>query len=399
LIGGAPDLHRMTAHVGEAINAAELAPEHWREVAARLHGCAPGTKILLQTMDKATFLLSPMVSLGFGDRLLDVIGTSGAPPYPWKEAWSKVEPFQAAWSDNYFANRLLKMTDYYAEVLRPEGEADSATGMLVADDPDRLSAIAIHYESRIGERTNAILQPLLQHLAGRLRRAIDINRVIARAAPTPIGDAGLLHLIAAPAFIVDDRLRLLAANRAADTLLAERDVMRACPGDRLQLTDPVTHQAFAALVEQICLRPAAASASRPLDDLVIEHPAQGFALTVLPVRRNNQRTALQGVLPLFVPGTVALAILRPLLPPASDPAAQLSQRYGLTRSEIRLALALREGGTLSAVADRLGVSRETVRSHLRSVFAKTGTHRQRELVALVLKVTGGFAVSPPGSVP
>ncbi|MGI8568738.1 MAG: helix-turn-helix transcriptional regulator, partial [Methylocella sp.] len=37
-------------------------------------------------------------------------------------------------------------------------------------------------------------------------------------------------------------------------------------------------------------------------------------------------------------------------------------------------------------ARELNISRETARNQLKAVFAKTGTHRQSELVALLLQV-------------
>jgi DNA-binding CsgD family transcriptional regulator len=41
------------------------------------------------------------------------------------------------------------------------------------------------------------------------------------------------------------------------------------------------------------------------------------------------------------------------------------------------------GATIADVARRLGMQIGTVRVHLRSIFAKTGTNRQAELVALL----------------
>ena len=40
---------------------------------------------------------------------------------------------------------------------------------------------------------------------------------------------------------------------------------------------------------------------------------------------------------------------------------------------------------LKALAEQQGVSVETVRSHLKSIFRKTGTRRQNELAARVLR--------------
>jgi DNA-binding CsgD family transcriptional regulator len=47
---------------------------------------------------------------------------------------------------------------------------------------------------------------------------------------------------------------------------------------------------------------------------------------------------------------------------------------------------LAEGLTVSQASDRLGLSRETIRHRLKTVFQKTDTHRQAELVALLLRL-------------
>ncbi len=58
--------------------------------------------------------------------------------------------------------------------------------------------------------------------------------------------------------------------------------------------------------------------------------------------------------------------------------------YGLTARETDLAVLLAKGQDLRTAAVTLGISYQTVRSHLRSVFAKTDTHRQSDLVRAVL---------------
>jgi DNA-binding CsgD family transcriptional regulator len=62
--------------------------------------------------------------------------------------------------------------------------------------------------------------------------------------------------------------------------------------------------------------------------------------------------------------------------------------YGLTDAEVRLVCLLLQGRGLTDAAGQLGLSRNTVHSQLASVFQKTGTRRQGELLRLLL---GGVA--------
>ncbi|WP_024802645.1 helix-turn-helix transcriptional regulator [Nocardia sp. BMG51109] len=67
--------------------------------------------------------------------------------------------------------------------------------------------------------------------------------------------------------------------------------------------------------------------------------------------------------------------------------AVLQQLYGLTEAEATVATAVLGGGGVQAVATKLSLSPSTVRTHLRHIFTKTSTHRQAELIRLLLTVT------------
>ncbi|ESY94644.1 helix-turn-helix transcriptional regulator [Mesorhizobium sp. LNHC209A00] len=57
--------------------------------------------------------------------------------------------------------------------------------------------------------------------------------------------------------------------------------------------------------------------------------------------------------------------------------------FGLTSAEAKLAVKISLGLQVEVAADGLGISYETARNQLKAVFAKTETHRQAELVALL----------------
>jgi DNA-binding CsgD family transcriptional regulator len=52
-------------------------------------------------------------------------------------------------------------------------------------------------------------------------------------------------------------------------------------------------------------------------------------------------------------------------------------------AEARLAAVVASGESLERSAERLGIAKETSRSQLKSIFAKTGCHRHSELVAVL----------------
>jgi DNA-binding CsgD family transcriptional regulator len=65
----------------------------------------------------------------------------------------------------------------------------------------------------------------------------------------------------------------------------------------------------------------------------------------------------------------------------------LAKAYKLTAMELRVLLGIVQVGGGPSVAEELGISETTVRSHLRHVYEKTGTNRQADLVRLAAGFT------------
>jgi DNA-binding CsgD family transcriptional regulator len=65
--------------------------------------------------------------------------------------------------------------------------------------------------------------------------------------------------------------------------------------------------------------------------------------------------------------------------------SDMSAEFGLTAAEARLALRLLAGESVRDAAHALGITYESARSRLKSIFQKTGTHRQGELIALLAR--------------
>jgi len=67
-----------------------------------------------------------------------------------------------------------------------------------------------------------------------------------------------------------------------------------------------------------------------------------------------------------------------------DGVAYLARLHGLSPAEARLAAALSRGSSLADYAEAASLSINTVRWTLKRVFVKTDTHRQAELVRLLM---------------
>ena len=113
----------------------------------------------------------------------------------------------------------------------------------------------------------------------------------------------------------------------------------------------------------------------------------------LAVERPSGRRPLQVVVaPLAAPDNGTDAYGPAAAAFVSDPDARpggcvqtLMRLYELTPSEARVAMGVVQGVGLRQVADGIGVSLNTVRTHLQHVFQKTGTRRQAELAQVLIR--------------
>lgn len=83
-------------------------------------------------------------------------------------------------------------------------------------------------------------------------------------------------------------------------------------------------------------------------------------------------------------------MIEPDKPAGIDPII-LAATFHLTRREAALAGLLAQGVDLAEAALQSGIGIGTARGYLKQTMAKTGTHRQAELVSLLLR--GGLQIA------
>lgn len=178
------------------------------------------------------------------------------------------------------------------------------------------------------------------------------------------GVADGLEAVGCPALLLDGRGRLVTSNRSAEPYLRGDLTIRAGRiVARLATPDPVIPH-----VEAVLAGRAAAPAVVPRVDrpalVVTGRLLQGTARSILDSAH------------------VLLTIVDPDRAARRDLGSLLQTLHGLTPAEGRVAAAVGAGRNVERVAAELRLTRETVRTTLKAVFAKCGVSRQAELVRL-----------------
>lgn len=221
----------------------------------------------------------------------------------------------------------------------------------------------------------------LQALVPHLRIAVSLFERLQFAG----AQHGLFHSTAQGlglALVVLDRARrIVSTNALAERFLHEGEGVQR-RGDEIAFSATANRRIVEAL-----LTPGASAAEGPAEG----KNAPGVARFRIdrPVHGDLVATARPLDLPAIHSGTGALALFlaRPAGESAPDPQV-LRDVLGLTMAEARLASVLNRGLSLVDAAKQLGIAHNTAKVQLRSVFAKTGVHRQAQLVALLATLSG-----------
>jgi DNA-binding CsgD family transcriptional regulator len=189
--------------------------------------------------------------------------------------------------------------------------------------------------------------------------------------------AEAMGLIGLAAAVVGRSKRIVAANDLFQPLIPT--VFRDSSA-RAQLTDQRADSILATALDRVLREGKIADIfSLPVAGTE-ERPA--FVLHVVPVKRAAHDIFSEAS---------CLLVATPAARREAPSASLLQGLFDLSAAEAKLVRDLASGGTIQQLASRSGLSTETLRTHLKSVYAKTGLNRQSDLVALM----GGLSLPGP----
>jgi DNA-binding CsgD family transcriptional regulator/PAS domain-containing protein len=233
-----------------------------------------------------------------------------------------------------------------------------------------------------GERFDSSNLERLREIMPHLTRAMSVHLRVEQAERRAAEARDAFDRVALGAVLVDDGARPILANRAAHRIAAQQDgfviasdgLRGATPAETRVLQRAVADVARGGTRTGLGLRLSRTSSSRP------------YEVMVVPVSRGRRWLARRRHTAVVFISDSGLSFVSPV--------QLVHDLYGLTPAETRLTLLLLGGQTLREAMDVLGVSRNTAHSQLASIFHKTGTNSQAELVRILLRGPG--AVRLPG---
>jgi DNA-binding CsgD family transcriptional regulator len=292
-------------------------------------------------------------------------------------------------NDDLISDRELEQGEIYVDWLRHMSVHYLIGSVFSIDRSGGVGSIGVHREKSGGlfdTRAKAHLASLLPHLQRALALHARLTGLeLAQAASLDaLGRLGLGVIVVA----VDGRI--LYASPVAEASLRRGTALRQSE-HKLRTTDHRRQGALDRAIRAAALTHSGAALSghgaASNGTFALSQPdAPALSVFVSPLPEQFQHRAAGCAAVFIAEGDEAPRTL----------ASALSALYGLTPAEARLAAALSGGESLNGVAERLGVSTNTVRTQLKAVFQKTGHTRQAELVRAITANPVLRLHGPPG---
>jgi DNA-binding CsgD family transcriptional regulator len=277
--------------------------------------------------------------------------------------------------DEMISHTQFRQTAFYNDFARHYDIARAIVAN-IDSNPRTISAFSVNGTEGRGAFDEEDRR-LLEALMGPLRRAIELHRRLTGAEAIGGGLTNVVDRLPHGMLLLSARRRILYVNRTAEEILRLKDGLIIDGGELRAAGSDGTARLRTIIGNAIRI-----SAGELIDGATagrIERPSGKRPPFVMAAPLPGQPETL-GV----EPAAVALFVTDPESNKPATDVATLRAIFGLTRAEAQLLLMLLEGLPLQQTAERLHLSAETARSHLKSIFQKTDTHRQADLIRRVL---------------
>jgi DNA-binding CsgD family transcriptional regulator/PAS domain-containing protein len=349
---------------------AAIDPALWRQALASTCAYVGGNSAVLYWHDVASESSQALHLFNEDPKYTQLYFEKYLPMNPMFPAAAFVDVGIVMTSDDIMPNEELIETRFYKEWIEPQGIVDSLA-VNFEKGATRTSLINIRTDVVIDENMRRRMAVLVPHW----QRAVEIGRLFDQSKAKEEALTETLDHVEAAVFLVGADGAIAFANDPARRMLDQAVLVCARDGALHAVasgTDRMLHDIFTAAAigdASIGVRGVALPLTASSSDRWFAH--------VLPLTSGRRQQAGQAN------HAVAAIFIRQTAPNAPLPLEAIAKRYNLLPSEVRVLAAVATVQGVRELANLLGVSQATVKTHLHNLFRKTGTKRQSELVRLV----------------
>lgn len=254
-------------------------------------------------------------------------------------------------------------TEFYNDFFLNHGTQDGS-GITLIKEQDRSMMLSI-MTADADHAANVRMSETLGYLYPHLRRAADYYRRGRDGASSLGFGSTLLDAIDVGTVVVGQGCRPKSVSDTASTMIAASKALNISPVGRFRVLDERANKALLGMLAHNYN--GAHTESFLLSDVKI---------TLVRVKKER--------ISWYFEGPTVIVLIEPLrlIAQTFDPDWFL-EAFDLTRAELRALIGVRDGKSLQEIAEAAGVSRETIRSQIKSLYLKTGVNSQSGLLRLL----------------
>lgn len=288
---------------------------------------------------------------------------------PFRKAIVNLKPGEVFSRRKFIADDVYLKSSYYNEFSRRQGvyELEHYALFSQAGITGSLSLTRPIHRPDFSRDERRLVDIGVRHLQRAFRNFVDLQDLRSQNQLL----TGVLDSAGCAVFVVDSKLRVSYSNMMAEMFLRESDLVRLSRTGEIAFRSRRATKVLqiAANISNEIGRPDSLIPS----DVVIGKNSNGERIIL--------KIAYSSTFPIdgITSGRRLILYLHGLLEPTNT-VDQFAHRHGLTLAETRLLELLIAGYDLKAICTKLEVSINTVRTHLKHIFAKTGKRRQADLI-------------------
>lgn len=248
---------------------------------------------------------------------------------------------------------------------------------LVANTRTRFASISLYRDSSCSA-FDASQGEIVRFLAPHAQRAFRLHLCFSELKTRSVGLETALDSISIGIIVLGHKEEIVTMNRCAAELVQENDgILATRVGLRAHLQ--IESDLLAKTIRQAISRTKSSGPVIGGTVLISRRAREPLQVLVSPIRNST------------FPGPHGVAAVAFIIDPSrrSPPTEDILRTlFGLTPAECRIALLLGDGHAPRKIAEMVGVSENTVRSQIKSIFSKTGVRRQSQLIRLLLSNSG-----------
>lgn len=362
------------APINECLNELAWGRATWRDACRSFAKALPGSVPIIRNVDLPRRVVNTMFVEGLEPEHIASYRQHYVAVDPWMSLVEATRHGQIRTTERHHPSASFRDSEFYNDWLSCQDNLKAATGIRIDVDPSNAIVVCLHYSVDAAPLLDGPATEVLNKLKPALIDAVRSAAMLRSNLEQKSHLGSVIEHIQGSVLLVDARRYIHQANVAA-TSEVDAGQIYGSVNNILVLQDAIAQRWLEETIDQLLTKQGerTAVASFMTGEHVyrirvmhtLSYGGEGFDLLVHP------RPLILVNIKMLSGSSLQLDI------------GALQLAYGLTKAEIRLCETLANGYSLIESAHLLNITEGTVRQRTKSLFHKTGTRRQGELIARV----------------